>query len=39
MENGGKTEECLEMAVIMEGIHTHVADEIGWRVSAMDCIC
>jgi len=33
MENGDKTAECLEMAAMKEGNHTHVALDIDWRVS------
>jgi hypothetical protein len=38
MENGNKTVERLEMAAVKEGNHTHVAVDIDWRVSQIDCL-
>jgi len=38
MEIGDKTVECLEMAPVKEGIHTHEADVIHWRVAQIDCL-
>jgi hypothetical protein len=39
MENGDKTAERLEMAVVKEGNHTHTAVDIDWRASQIDCLC
>jgi len=39
MENGDKTEKRLEMAAVKAGNHTHVAVDMDWRVSQIDCLC
>jgi len=37
MENRDKTAECVEIAAVKLGNHTHAADDIDWRVSQIDC--
>ena len=34
-----ETEEHLQIAAVVEGNHTYVADEIDWCVLQMDCQC
>jgi hypothetical protein len=36
MESAVKTAECLEMAGVMAGNRTHVADDIDWCVSQIE---
>jgi len=38
MENGDKTAERLEMAAVKKGNHNHVAVDIDWRASQIDCL-
>jgi hypothetical protein len=39
MENGDKTAECLQMAAVKEGYHTHAADDIDCCVCQSDILC
>jgi len=39
MENGDETDKCLEIAVMKEGNHTHLEDNINWQDSQIDCLC
>ena len=39
MENGDITGDHLAMAAVKEGNDTHMADDIDWRVSQIDCLC
>jgi len=39
MESADKTAERLEMAAVKAGNYTHVAVDIDWFVSQMECLC
>jgi len=39
MESADKTAERLEMVAMKAGNHTHVAVDIDWFVSQIDCLC
>jgi len=39
MESSDKTVEPLEIAAVKAGYHTHVAVDIDWFVSQIDCLC
>ena len=39
MENRDKTKECLEIAVLKEGNHTHLEDGINCHDFQIDCLC
>ena len=38
MECADKTAEHMEMVAVKAGNHTHVADDIDWCVSEMECL-
>jgi hypothetical protein len=39
MESADKTAEWMEMAAVKAGNHLHVAVDIDWFVSHIDCLC
>jgi len=39
MESADTTVECLEMATVRVGNHTHAAGDIHWFLSQIHCLC